>query len=67
MMLIVALGAINAIISTSCGSNSRSSIFTMSFRPALPLGTFIAMDIVLPSPPDIPKIFNTVNAFPARI
>ncbi len=57
----VAFGAINAILLTSFGSNSRFSIFTMSFFPFFPF-TFIR---ILTTETVDSGIFSTCNTFKA--
>src|SRR2546430_6382581 len=67
MMLIVALGAIRAILSTSPGLSSRFSTLTISFLLAAFDDTFIATLTTCPSPPPIPRILRTSRAWPAEI
>src|SRR2546429_9188538 len=67
MMLIVALGAIRAILSTSPGLSSRFSTLTISFLLSDFDDTFIATLTMCPSPPPIPRIFRTSRAWPAEI
>jgi len=64
IILIVAFGAINAILSTSLGSSSLFSTFTISFFPSL-LFTFIATLTVEEKVLGISRICKTLTALPA--
>ena len=64
MMLIVACGAMRAILCTSWGLSSLPSILRMSFVLNRLLGTLMAMVMGPFSRPVIPRILTTSKAWP---